>query len=322
MSIHEKIDKKIDEKVDKVVAWYNNSKHFKGAVEATVNTVNHAHDKIDGVIEKNKIFNFCNKSWEIFETSKDFYDALQEMGEKCSIGAQIGSGLGAMGGPIGGIIGGIIGGTIGGVVGLRKVIKIYRELKDKTKQAEIALDASNILHKTDLASMNKKSVTESMGRMFARVGVCNPSEAKAVLAAVNYANDYAVGKGFKKPPQNLFNNPVFKNAFTTLVNYRRLDNEGYETASSNLKAAYSSTIAAKCANSTELLGKISDALLNAKESTEHHLQALSECLLGSGNEQIVVEAIHTSIESLEIAEMNVKASINSIEDYVKNNFSC
>lgn len=313
MSIHEKIDKKIDEKVDKVVAWYNNSKHFKGAVEATVNTVNHAHDKIDGVIEKNKIFNFCSKSWEIFETSKDFYDAVQEIGEKCSIGS-------ALGGFIGGPIGGIIGGFIGGIIGLRKVIKKYRELKDKTNQAEIALDALTILRKTD--PMNKESVKESMGRMFARVGVCNPSEAKAVLAAVNYANDYAVGKGFKKPPQNLFNNPVFKNAFTTLVNYRRLDNEGYETASSNLKAAYSSTIAAKCANSTELLGKISDALLNAKESTEHHLQALSECLLGSGNEQIVVEAIHTSIESLEIAEMNVKASINSIEDYVKNNFSC
>lgn len=323
----------IREKIGKVTDWYNNS--IKGDVEATASAVDDADDFLEGCKEKSKFFNFSSNVWEAFESSKDFYDALEKIGESCSTGALVGSGLGEIiGGFIGNIkggfidgnvgraVGGAVGRVIGGVIGLRKAIKAWRETSDKVKQVKVARDALKILHKTDLDSMDKKSVEESIGRMFARVGVCNPSEAKAVLDAVDYANDYTVSKGSKKPPQNLFNNTVFKDAFTTLVNYRRLDNKGYERDSSNLKAAYSSTIAAKCANSTELLGNISDALLKAKESTEHHLQELSECLLGSENEQIVVEAIHTSIESLERAEMNVKASINSIEDYVKNNFSC
>ena len=345
----------IREKIGKVADWYNNSKYFKGAVEATASTLKDADDFLEGCKEKSKVFNFCSNVWEAFETSKDFYGAVKEIWEPCLTGVKIGSHLGgfiggftggvvgvftggaagvftggavggavgrAAGGAAGRTVGGAVGGFIGGVISLRKAIKNWRELTDKFKQIKVARDSLKILSKTDLDLMDKKSVKESIGRMFARVGVCNPSEAKAVLDAVDCANDYILSKGSKKPPQNLLNNPVFNDAFTTLVNYRRLDNKGYENDSSNLKAAYSSTIAAKCANSTELLGKISDALLKAKESTESHLQALSECLLGSENEQIVVEALHTSIEYLERAEMNVKASINSIEDYVKNNFSC
>lgn len=327
-----------EKKVNKVVGWYNNSKHFKGVVESTINRVNNAHDSLNSCEEKNKVFNFCRDVWGVFKSSKGFIDAIKEIGKPVSIGKKVGSFVGAgvgagvgflagagVGAGVGSFVGSFVGAGVGGVVSAVKLIKNYRELKDKAKQALIAKDASKILSKTDL--MDKKSVKDSMNDMFARVGICSYSEGKDILDAIKYAEDYRVGVGFKEPPEERLNNPVFKNAYTTLINIRRLYNEKFEDYSSFLRNAYSSTTSLKSLkhnlyNYKSLLEKTLEDLTGSKELIECSLQELGECLCGSESEKNIVDVIHDSIACLERSEMSVRISINSIDDYIKNNLLC